>query len=209
MLRELLLLTVCGAGAWLFFHHDLLYTADRFRPTSIPVGAFLLTTLLLYLFIRVIIFVAGLRVPRVRDGVEVCPECGQPIDDATPSAVPPHAGHPGPARARTEEARATVALRRAIREAREAAGLSGVPSGVSAEVSGTLENPRAHVARAFRNLFEDARPTAAPNALKDESFDVPPREEIGAAPAGRMEPRPLTKSLSRPRRIAEPPPEPE
>ncbi|HEY5538105.1 MAG TPA: hypothetical protein VIL58_01025 [Thermoplasmata archaeon] len=85
-MRELLFLSIAALGSWLFLNHQLLYL-DGFQPSAVPVTAFLLATVVIYTFLRAITLVASIRPPAVRDGVAVCPECGQPLEDGTPTGV--------------------------------------------------------------------------------------------------------------------------
>lgn len=83
-MREALFVAIAAAGSWLFLNHELLYLRDGFRLATRPVEAYLITTLVTYLFIRSVVALASIRVPRPHAGPGVCPECGQPLPAGTP-----------------------------------------------------------------------------------------------------------------------------
>ncbi len=76
-------------GSWLFFNHQMLYLDGTADPVTPPLQAYLVATALFYLFVRSVALMAGVRVPRFREGEEVCPECGQPLHAASEGAPHP------------------------------------------------------------------------------------------------------------------------
>ncbi len=95
-LREVLFVVICGAGAWLFLNHGILYLRGDPLP-AIPMEAYVLTTAVLYLFVRSLTLVAGGRALPARDDAR-CPECGAPIrtGDVPDSGPRPEGPAPDP-----------------------------------------------------------------------------------------------------------------
>lgn len=89
--REVLLVVVCGAGAWLFLNHSVLYLTGDPLPV-VSRESYILTIAVLYLFVRFFLLVTG-RLPGTREEVR-CPDCGAPIrmrdapDPGPPAAAP-------------------------------------------------------------------------------------------------------------------------
>lgn len=106
--RETLFVLACALAAWLLLNHDLFYLRDGFRPAPLPAAAYALTFLVIYVFVRGLVVLAQWRNPQVRDGADICPECGRAIDDGTPTGA--HVMHQGPA----------AVARRAVSDARAA-----------------------------------------------------------------------------------------
>jgi hypothetical protein len=92
--REVLFVVICGAGGWLFLNHGILYLRGDPLP-AVSREAYVLTTAVLYLFVRSLTLVAGGRAFPARDDVR-CPECGAPIrtgdvpDSGPPAKVSAH-----------------------------------------------------------------------------------------------------------------------
>jgi len=85
--RESLFLGMAAIGSWLFLNHGILYLDGAYELRAVPAAAYLLATGVLYLFLRATTLIAFVRAPAYQDGVEICPECGQPIDDNTPTGA--------------------------------------------------------------------------------------------------------------------------
>ena len=66
--REALLLWFCLLGSWLFLNHGLLYLQPRAEVMTAPPQAYILTTAVIYLFIRGVSLVAETRIPIVAGG---------------------------------------------------------------------------------------------------------------------------------------------
>ena len=100
VVREVLLVTICAAGAWLFLNHGILYLRGD-SPPPVSREAYILTAAVLYLFVRSVSLLAGSRLPAVRRETDAarCPECDAPIDLGdirTPRGAPrsaPPKGH--------------------------------------------------------------------------------------------------------------------
>ena len=139
--REALFLAIAALGSLVFIQHALLYLDRTWRPQLVPTQAYLLSTLVLYVFLRAITVVALMRPPRVRAGIELCPECGQPFDDGTPKGVAAHRQAPLTPRPTEREILAAVALRKAIDDARAARARAVSGIGVrSLRLPGDIEN---------------------------------------------------------------------
>src|SRR5205823_3534447 len=80
VLRELLLLVIAVAAAFVFINHDNLYLNHPFRLADARIESYLLASVVIYLFLRVAIIALEMRPPRPADGLLRCPECGQWID---------------------------------------------------------------------------------------------------------------------------------
>src|SRR5207302_9254174 len=76
-LRELLLLVIAVAAAFVFINHDNLYLNHPFRLADARIESYLLASVVIYLFLRVAIIALEMRPPRPADGLLRCPECGQ------------------------------------------------------------------------------------------------------------------------------------
>ena len=64
--REALLLWFCLLGSWLFLNHGVLYLQPRAEVVTAPPQAYVLTTAVIYLFIRGVSLVAETRIPPER-----------------------------------------------------------------------------------------------------------------------------------------------
>ena len=68
VVREGLFVALSFAGAWLFLNHDLLYFLPSVRPAAAPRYAYAVVTAIIYLFMRGVSMVAGLRLPQKAEG---------------------------------------------------------------------------------------------------------------------------------------------
>lgn len=119
--REALLLLISVSAAWLFFNHELFYFNGAWSPRAVPTEAYVVLTLILFTYFHGAMLVLSLRAPRVRQGLVLCPECGQELSDGTPRALEAHMRTPLTPRPTEQEILAAVALRQAIDDARVAA----------------------------------------------------------------------------------------
>ena len=55
-------------GAWLFLNHDILYLLPAARPPGAPPAAYAIVTTIIYLFMRGVAIVSGLRLPQPAQG---------------------------------------------------------------------------------------------------------------------------------------------
>ncbi len=180
IVRESFFLAIAGLGSWLFLNHQILYRDRSVQPNASPLEAYLVTALVLYLFIRVIVLVAQIRVPAVRGGVEVCPECGHVLDDGTPEGVwvqdrvaHPRAPPQGAATAATD-------FRRAFDRARDASSLEAAPraespsTALAGDAPWRVENPPVALPEATDRLpFPVVRPVR--RLVQPASEPGPPR----------------------------------
>lgn len=150
--REALIVTIAAFGAVLFLNHPLLYLEDGFVPYSGPLAAYVLVTVVLWLFLRGALFAAAMRPVRVRDGVEICPECGQRLDDGTPSGLETHRRVPLTPRPTEREVIAAVALRRAVDDARA----------IPRHAHPVAGNPLARITEDVENRPRSLDPTSQP-----------------------------------------------
>jgi len=116
--REILLVALAALAAVLFLNHQVLYLDGDFEPYGGPLLAYVLATLVIWMFLRAVLFAATMRPTRIRGGVEVCPECGQVLDDATPQGLETHRRVTLTPRPSHREVLAAVSLRKAVDGAR-------------------------------------------------------------------------------------------
>jgi len=117
-LRELLLLVIAVAAAFVFINHDNLYLNHPFRLADARIESYLLASVVIYLFLRVAIIALEMRPPRPADGLLRCPECGEWIDVRSADGLAAHhriALTPKPS---PKEIVSAVALRKAVDAAR-------------------------------------------------------------------------------------------
>lgn len=94
--REAIFLVLSLAVAVVFLNHQILYLNGG-TPTRFPLLAYAISTILVYGFVRGIVFVGAMRMPRVAADPSRCPECGQPLehwrttDGRHPRQSPPQA----------------------------------------------------------------------------------------------------------------------
>ncbi len=110
--REVVLVLLCGAGAWLFMNHTVLYLRGDPLPAVSP-EAYVLTASVLYLFIRSVSLVAGPPAPA--RGEVRCPECGWPIPKGAAPDLRMLAATPPPERRTPAPEPSTRTVRRAWR----------------------------------------------------------------------------------------------
>ncbi len=143
MAREFALLAVAAAGAYLFFIHGSLYLQAGSAARPVTLEGFLLVTTIVYLFLRLIIAVALLYLPRPRPEYIVCPECGRAYDESVPGQAEGHHRATLSPKPTEREVMAAILLRKAIDEARRSAqkDLTG-PRAETARLPGDVENAR-------------------------------------------------------------------
>ena len=165
-LREGLFVMVAAFGAVLFLQHGLLYLKGA-RVEASPPSAYLLVTVILYGFLRVVVVLARMRPPVVRGGLERCPECGQPLEDGTPKGLEAHLQTPKTPKPTEREVLASVALRKAIDEARRASLRdAGVYRAENLRLPGDIENAPL--------LPRTGMPTREPLVIKRVLKEPPP-----------------------------------
>ena len=96
VIREAIFLVLSLAAAVVFLHHQILYLGGE-TLTPLPALAYGISTILAYGFIRVFVFVGGMRAPRGSGDPATCPECGRPLEDGTLLGAQSH--RPSPPRA--------------------------------------------------------------------------------------------------------------
>ena len=115
--RELALVGVAVLGTVVFLLHPELYLTGS-PGHAITLGNFLLVTVILYVLLRLIFFVAGYYLPRPAPKTVVCPECGHALDGSHPKTVR-HRKVMLSAKPTEREVLAAVMLRKAIDDARK------------------------------------------------------------------------------------------
>jgi len=137
-LREVLFLGLGAIGAWLFVNHEILRGG---QPPAVDLSAYIVSTIVVYLFIRMIVIAAELRWPRARAELVACPECGQLLHDPSEAG---RAAHYRLALARKPTAKmiaSAVALQKAVDAAHLLARVEGTESGGPAPMPpGIVEN---------------------------------------------------------------------
>jgi len=141
MARESAVLAVAVLGAYLFFIHGSLYLQPGSVARPLTLEGFLLVTVIVYLFLRLIFVVAGLYYPRAQRQLVVCAECGRAMDPNAPDHAVPHTRKRVAARPSEKEILAAVMLRKAIDDARRSSrkDLSG-PRPNDVHLPGDIEN---------------------------------------------------------------------
>jgi len=99
-------------------NHELL---EGGRPPAWNLSEFIVSTIVVYLFLRIIVIVAEMRTPRVDADLVRCPECGQRLDEFTAPSHAEHREFEMAARPSDREIVSAVALRKALDAARRAA----------------------------------------------------------------------------------------
>ncbi len=79
-LRETLFVGLAGIGAWLFVNHEILRGG---QAPSLDLSVYVVSTVVIYLFLRSLVMVAEMGRPRTHVALMECPECHQPLHDAT------------------------------------------------------------------------------------------------------------------------------
>ena len=118
VVREVLLVGLAAAAAFVFINHDNLYLSHPFRLADARIESYALATAMIYLFLRLVIVALELRPPRSHEELVRCPECGQWLDDPTAAGLEAHRRielTPKPSR---KEIVSAVALRKAVDAAR-------------------------------------------------------------------------------------------
>ncbi len=138
--RELGVLAIAGLSAWLFLIHPELYLNGTARHDITPAN-FLVTTAVLFVAIRLVFVVAAMYFTPRRTTFVVCPECGRPVENASPQAVARHHRISVTPKPTEQEVLAAVMLRKAIDDARRVAGKSLAGPSEVAGLPGDFENP--------------------------------------------------------------------
>ncbi|MGQ0796953.1 MAG: hypothetical protein ACT4OI_03695 [Methanobacteriota archaeon] len=162
LLRELLLLALLGGAAVLFINHGILYfTGDTALRSSRP-EAYVVTTLVFYVFVRGVYLVLSVRPHRVQGDLVLCPECGQELADPTAAGLAEHYQEVLTPKPSERDVLAAIALRKAVDEARFNAERRGAgPDPLAALVRGNLDNLPAgvKVVRGTREPDDARRPS--------------------------------------------------
>lgn len=150
--REMALAGVAILGTVVFLLHPELYLNGS-PGHAVTVGNFLLVTVILYVLLRLIFFVAGYYLPRTAPRVVVCPECGHPLDGSHTKTAR-HRKILLTAKPTEREVLAAVMLRKAIDDARKSsqrrlAGASELPPPPS-----DVENPPISIEE-FERILQD------------------------------------------------------
>ncbi len=116
-MREALFLGIAALGAWLFLNHELL---EGGRPPAWSLSEFIVSTIVVYLFLRTIVVIVEMRAPRSHAELVRCPECGQWLDDPTAAGRAAHHRVEMMPKPSEREIVSAVALRKAFDAARVA-----------------------------------------------------------------------------------------
>src|SRR2546430_11638506 len=90
VVREILLVGIAAAAAFVFINHDNLYLSHPFRLSDARIESYFLATAMVYLFLRLVIVALELRPPREHGEGVRCPECGQWLDDPSAAGLEAH-----------------------------------------------------------------------------------------------------------------------
>ena len=116
--REILLVGIAAAAAFVFINHDNLYLSHPFRLSDARIESYSLATAMIYLFLRLVIVALDLRPPRSHADSVRCPECGQWLDDPTAAGLEAHRRIELTPKPSQKEIVSAVALRKAVDAAR-------------------------------------------------------------------------------------------
>jgi len=116
--REILLVGVAAAAAFVFLNHTALYLERPFQIADARIESYILATFVLYLFLRLVIIVAEMRPPRGHAELVRCPECGQWLDDRSVAGLEAHRRIELTPKPSPKEVVSAVALRKAVDAAR-------------------------------------------------------------------------------------------
>lgn len=143
VVREVLLAGAAAVGAFLFFIHGSLYLQAGSAARPLTFEGFLLVTTIIYLFLRLLLAIASLYLPRPRTEYVVCPECGRAYDASAPGEAEAYRRVARSTKPTEKEVMAAILLRRAIDEARRSAqkDLTG-PRAEMTPLPGDVENAR-------------------------------------------------------------------
>jgi len=120
-LREVAMLALAAVASFVLINHEVLYLTGPFRLSAMPIESYLLATMILYLFLRLVIVAAEMRPARVREEFVRCPTCGEWLDDPTDSGLEAHLRTERRSTPSEREIVPAVALRKAFDAARLAA----------------------------------------------------------------------------------------
>jgi hypothetical protein len=118
VVREILLVGIAAAAAFVFINHDNLYLSHPFRLSDARIESYSLATAMIYLFLRLVIVALELRPPRAYAAPVRCPECGQWLDDPTTAGLEAHRRIELTPKPSQKEIVSAVALRKAVDAAR-------------------------------------------------------------------------------------------
>ena len=121
--REVLFLGLAALGAWLFMNHEILRGA---APGDYDASQYIVSTVVIYLFLRVIVLAADMRAPKAHAELIRCPECGQWLDDPTARGREAHHRIELTPKPSAKEVVSAIALRKAVDAARLAANPSRI-----------------------------------------------------------------------------------
>lgn len=137
--REALFLVLAILVAWLFVNYEMLLGL----PTpSTDISVYVVSTVVIYLFLRAIGLVAERRALRVQAGLVSCPECGQWLDDPTAAGREAHNRIELTPKPSQKEIASAIALRKAVDAAHRASrGSEAVPRDDLLGPHGPISNP--------------------------------------------------------------------
>jgi hypothetical protein len=116
--REILLLGIAVAAAFVFINHDNLYLTHPFRLADVRIESYTLAAAMIYLFLRLVIVALELRPTRSHAHAVRCPECGEWLDDPTAAGLEAHRRIELTPKPSQREIVSAVALRKAVDAAR-------------------------------------------------------------------------------------------
>ena len=132
---EALLVGLSAAGAFVFINHENLYLTHPFQLADVRIESYVLATIMMYLFLRLVLLAFEMRPMRAPPSMMRCPECGQWLDTRTAAGLAAHRRIELTPKPSQKEVVAAIALRKAV----EATHLRRLPPGYG----GTETNPSA------------------------------------------------------------------
>jgi len=118
VVREVLLVGIAAAAAFVFINHDNLYLSHPFRLADARIESYSLATAMIYLFLRLVIVALELRPAQTHAELVRCPECGQWLDDPTAAGLEAHRRIELTPKPSQKEIVSAVALHKAVDAAR-------------------------------------------------------------------------------------------
>ena len=112
--RELILVSLAAVASFLFINHDNLYLTQAFSLSIAPLESYILATIVIYLFLRLLVVTLDMRPVRTHAELVRCPECGQWLDDPTTSGLEAHRRVELTPRPTEKEIVSAIALRKAV-----------------------------------------------------------------------------------------------
>jgi hypothetical protein len=114
------LVSIAAVASFGFINHANLYLMQDFSLSNAPLASYVLATIVIYLFLRLLVIALEMRPPRAHAELVRCPECGQWLDDPTTSGLEAHRKIALTPKPTEKEVASALALRKAVDASRVA-----------------------------------------------------------------------------------------